>query len=111
MTGIHAAIERNQRVYRRLFGGQVQVEPRLPELQNQAESPAFEWVRPEMADFALPSESFAFGRPPVEEAGWEAAGFTLSPAPVDLLETAELLGRMVEVEERFVSQNLEREER
>jgi len=117
VTGIHAAIERNRRVYGRLVGGWAQAElPQMAQVQNRAAGNVFEWDTPEIlsasgAAGGMMWASSHTNASHAEEVRWEGDGYSLSPAPPDLLETAELLIRTAEVEERFGSQNLEREER
>ena len=115
MIGIYASLERNRRVYDRVIGGrEAHTErPRLPESQSRAASVVTGWATPEaLTDFApnmRANMSLPYSPDPPDTRR-ESAGYSLSPAPADPLETAELFTLAAEAEERFVSQNLEREE-
>ena len=116
MTGIYDSLARGRRVYNRLIGGLAGAQTGLPGQQSQAEaghqavSAMSEWTPvPGLAE----REGTAFFPPLGLELEDEApaVGFSLSPNPPDPLETAELFEQAAGQEERFVCQNLRREER
>ena len=117
MSGIHAAIERNRRAYEQLIGGQVMADnerlglPEAPSLASAwaAQGEQVRWAGAAPADTGQADLAGASGDAHPQMA--QAAGFSLSPAPPDPLEMAELWGRAAEHEERLTGQNLEREER
>ena len=120
MTSIYAAIERNRRAYERLVGGQ------NGNLRHAGDAvphqPALGWQEPHGRSNAAPAGtpmSSGFDNPalgmslpscqfPIPSSEFP---YSLSPAPPDPMETAELFTRAAEAEERFISQDLGREER
>ena len=112
ITGIYHSLARGRRVYQRLIGGLA-----AAQAERQGQDGAGHQVVSPVSDctsapeFAPPSGSVAFFPPPEPEEAPAAVGFSLSPSPPDPLETAELFELAARQEERFVCQNLRREER
>ena len=112
MIGIYDSLARGRRVYQRLIGGLAAAQAEQQDQTqagHQAVSQVSDW--PPVPGFAPQSESVSFFPPPVPEEVAAATGFSLSPTPPDPLETAELFESAARLEERFVCQNLGREER
>ena len=110
MIQIYRSLERNRKVYNRLIGAQTYTErQRLHrEAQVEALAPMNGWE----ASNLVPQSTEAQLTASVSEENWVVTSeSTLATPPPDPLETAELFTRAVEAEERFFSQNLEREER
>ena len=110
MIQIYRSLERNRQIYDRLIGGQTQPERMRVHREAQAEglAPMRNWETSNLVPQSTEAQFVA----QVSEENWVVAGgSTLASPPPDPLETAELFTRAAETEERFFSQNLEREER